>query len=367
MRFYGLALFTLPALVGCAELRTSYTQANGQPMAVYDQTVVRTGTQRVATGQDEVRDQNGNLVATNTHYENQQVSWTEREWYPMQGGARLDDESFYRITGDKEAAQKYDSWHKAGVSRNTIGWYTLAAGLAFLGGGIGMYVADTPGNDQYGIPTRDRGALSTVGYIGATAGLITAGIGALLIVSGKSAAHNADARLYDEPERVKADAERYNAQLGSETASDDARPPAPAPSGPLVAQAGAPIAIAPFTLSLQRDKVKKVELKSDGSILADGKKVASISGSDIKDTSGSTLFSVLADGSLKGDDLPNSKMRMVGDDLVRGENKVTVADDGTIVVVKKGGVETVGKIDKGSKQKRTAVLVLAAVATVERQ
>src|ERR1019366_9534016 len=109
-----------------------------------------------------------------------------------------------------------------------------------------------------------------------------------------------------EPERVKADAAMYNANRGSTQAS---AAPAAAPS-PLEASPGPAIHIGAFTASIAKDKYKKIELKADGSIYADNKKVAMISGSDIKDTSGSTLFTVLADGSLKGDDLPNHKMRV---------------------------------------------------------
>lgn len=365
MRRALLALVALPALAGCAELRTEYTPANGDQMHVYDKTVLKTGTQQVATGHDEVRDAQGNIVATNTHYENQQISWTEREWFPLQGGARVDDESFYRITGDKDAVQKYDAYHQAGISRNTAGFIVMGIGIGVFGGSLAAYVADAPKTDPATGIAGDRSALSTVGYIGMTAGLITAVVGTLMVFSGKHAAHAEDARLFDEPERMKADAMKYNDGLSTMSASAG---PTPSPAaGPLVAQPGASITVAPITLTLTKERVKRIELKADGSIMADGKKVGMVSGADVKDTSGGTLFTVLADGSLKGDDLPNSNMRVVGDELVRGDKRVTVADDGTIVVVGKGGVETVGKIDKGGRQKRTAVLMLAAVAASQRQ
>lgn len=362
MRVY--ALIALPALVGCAELRTSYAPASGQQMAVYDKTVLKTGTQQVATGHDEVRDQQGNLVATNTHYENQQISWTEREWFPLQGGGRVDDESFYRITGDKEAADKYEGYHQAGVSRNTAGFVVMGVGLAVFGGGIGMYMGDAPKTTATGM-TEDRTALSTVGYLGMTAGLITAVVGAVMIFSGKHAAHTEDARLFDEPERMKADAARYNGQLAMGGPTAPATPILAA--GPLVATPGANIVIAPISLTLAKDKVKRIELKRDGTISADGKNIGTISNASIKDMKGETVFTVLADGTLQGDDLPNSHMKIVGDELIRGDKHVTVADDGTIVIVGKGAVETVGKIDKGGRQRRTAVLMLAAVAALQRQ
>ncbi len=360
MRVY--ALIALPALVGCAELRTSYAPPSGQPMAVFDKTVLRTGTQQVATGHDEVRDAQGNIVATNTHYENQQISWTEREWYPLQGGGRVDDESFYRITGDKQAADKYEAYHQSGMSRNTAGFFIMGIGLAVFGGGLGMYMGDAPKTNPTTGMSGDRSALSTVGYVGMTAGLITAVVGTIMIFGGKHAAHAEDARLFDEPERMKADAARYNEQL----AMGGPATPVPA-AGPLVATPGANIVIAPISLTLAKDKVKRIELKRDGTISADGKNIGTISNASIKDMKGETVFTVLADGSLQGDDLPNANMKIVGDELVRGDKHVTVADDGTIVIVGKGAVETVGKIDKGGRQRRTAVLMLAAVAALQRQ
>jgi len=149
--------------------------------------------------------------------------------------------------------------------------------------------------------------------------------------------------------------------------AEDTVADAPATPADQATTPGPAIHIGAFTASMAKDKYKKVELRADGSIWADGKKIAMISGSDIKDASGGTLFTVLSDGRLKGDDLPSAKMRVESDGLVRGENKVTVADDGTIMLVKKSGVETIGKIDKGARDQRTAVLVLAAAAVAGKQ
>ena len=215
---------------GCAELRSEYMPSNGEPVSVYDHTVLRTGTQQVATGQDEVRDAQGNVIATNTHYQNQAVSWTERQWYPEQGGQRVDDESFFRIVDDKQNVERYQRFHEGGKKKNTIGFVLLGVGAALLGGGFGMYEADSPRVNDDGT-TSGGGAVYTMGYVGMTAGLISAAVGTYMVLAGKKEAATQDARLIDEPDRFKFDAKRYNSALEghSEVALSSAAAPAPPP------------------------------------------------------------------------------------------------------------------------------------------
>ena len=352
----GLLVLAPPMLLGCAELRTTYAPATGAPMDVFDQTVIRHGVQQVATGHSEVRDSNGNLIATQTHYESQPISWEERTWYPMQGRMRLDDESFYRITGDQEAVARYEGYHHAGVSRNTIGWVVLGVGLGVLGGGIGMYAADQPNASS---PTGAT-ALSTVGYISMTAGVIAATVGVLMVVSGKHAASAIDARLFDEPERMKADADRYNQQLVA------AAPPPPAEAAPAAAAQGTPIQIEPFTASMTGGRINRVELKADGGIWANGKLIAILAGSDVKDSSGNTLFSVFSDGTISGAGLGSARIqvKLSNDMLDMGGRQIALADDGTIVVINHGAAQTLGRISRGARNRRTVTLVLFAVNTL---
>ena len=204
----------LPLLAGCAELRTDFIPTTNQPMTVHDETVVRTGTQQVATGQDQIRDANGNIIATSTHYENQKVSWTEREWYPEQGGLRVDDESFFRIVNDKPAVDHYEDYHQRGKTLNTAGWVMVGVGTALLGGGLAMYAADRPVDQADGTVT-GGGGLYKAGYGTMTVGIISGLIGGSLVFFGRRSAGAADARLFDDPDRFKRDAERYNDTLGA--------------------------------------------------------------------------------------------------------------------------------------------------------
>ena len=65
----------------------------------------RSGVQHERAGVDEIRDATGHVIATNTRYTEKEIHWTEHDWYGMQGGVRIDDESFFRIAGDDKAVE----------------------------------------------------------------------------------------------------------------------------------------------------------------------------------------------------------------------------------------------------------------------
>lgn len=224
MKTSTLLVVLIPALGGCAELRTEFTPATGEAMRVHDRTVTRTGVEQVATGEDEIRSSSGEVVATNTHYQNQQVSWQEREWYPRQGFVRIDDESFYRITKDDDAVARYDGYHHGGVTKNTIGWIMLGLGLGIAGGGAGTWFAGSSMKDASGAVTSTGQTLDTIGYTGLSIGAAVAVLGGTLLMLGKREAAARDVRIIDDPERMKADAARYNRFLMPMTTGGLAQP-----------------------------------------------------------------------------------------------------------------------------------------------
>lgn len=209
MRTLVSALIAFPLITGCAQIRSEFVPQTGEPMRIYDQTHTRTGVATVATGKDEVRDASGNLVATSTHYQDRHFQYRERVFYPMQGAARIDDESFYRITSDAEATQAYADYHKSGKRRNTIGIVLGSIGLGLFGTGIGLSASDLK---------KTQPSMTYVGPAIATVGLLSGVAGIVLIVMGRKAAKNPEMRLFEDPQRLKADAARYNAQLGLQPA-----------------------------------------------------------------------------------------------------------------------------------------------------
>ena len=207
MRSTVLGFFCAAVLLpsfGCAVLRTEFMPSSSQPISIFDQSYVRTGTERVATGQAELRDSQGRLIATSTSYENRQYSWVERKWYPQQAGRRLDDESFFRIIHDEPAVIKYSDYHQAGLKRNKIGLILTGIGAPFLATGVGCTLGGVYGHDN---------VAAGVGYVTVILGAVLTGVGGTLAVTGKRAAAASDIRLFDEPDRFKAEALKYNQSL----------------------------------------------------------------------------------------------------------------------------------------------------------
>lgn len=117
------------------------------------------------------------------------------------------------------------------------------------------------------------------------------------------------------------------------------------------------IKISPMKL-VPTKKGKTVEVKKDGTITADGKPVAKISGDQIDALDGSgTLVTVSMDGSLVGQAV-RPGLKLEGDELVSDKGaKVSIGEDGTVTSTKDGKSETLAKVEGGGDAKRTAVLV----------
>lgn len=117
------------------------------------------------------------------------------------------------------------------------------------------------------------------------------------------------------------------------------------------------IKIAPMKLTPAK-KGKTVEVKKDGTITADGKAVAKISGDQIDALDGSgTLVTVSMDGTLVGQGVKPG-FKLDGDKLVSDKGaEVTVGDDGNVTSTKDGKSETLAKVEGAADAKRTAVLV----------
>lgn len=117
------------------------------------------------------------------------------------------------------------------------------------------------------------------------------------------------------------------------------------------------IKIAPMKLTPAK-KGKTVEVKKDGTITADGKAVAKISGDQIDALDGSgTLVTVSMDGTLVGQAIKPG-FKLDGDKLVSDKGvEVTVGDDGNVTSTKDGKSETLAKLEGGADARRTAVLI----------
>jgi hypothetical protein len=167
-----------------------------------------------------------------------------------------------------------------------------------------------------------------------------------------------------------ADAAAVTPEAGSPAATAEAPSPevpaaAPveAPPAPLSADSAvgerAPIRVVPVTGTVEGLHVRQFELTRDGSVLADGRKVAALVDSEVRDRHGAILFWVRADGALV-DRFGNSQVRFSGDVLVEGHNRFLVAPRGRIVSVLPAGSEVAGKVHRGARHKRTVLVTLFA-------
>jgi hypothetical protein len=166
----------------------------------------------------------------------------------------------------------------------------------------------------------------------------------------------------DVPAPASTEAPKEDMPAPSKDAFDPTTPPgtdtaAATPSGV--------ITVAPFKLVPAKKNAKALELKSDGSVVADGKTVATIKGDQVNEPSGMTMVTVGIDGSLVGQNVKPG-WKFSGDELANDDgSKIAVGDDGAITATKKDGKsETLGKIEGGTTAKRAALLsVLLWVST----
>jgi len=160
------AVVVLVALTGCATLPITGVQASGEPLDVQSGLVTHTWTSNDKVAEIQHKDENGNSIGKSDVYEERQHSAQVLEWYPQQGGIRLDDEDFFRIAGDTDAASRIRASRESGVTLNKVGWGVVAAGLAIVAGGMAM---------------RTSPDLADGGLYLSSGGLLTASIGSMLV------------------------------------------------------------------------------------------------------------------------------------------------------------------------------------------
>ena len=114
------------------------------------------------------------------------------------------------------------------------------------------------------------------------------------------------------------------------TATTPPTPPAP------------PLTVVAMKLTDAKSK-KSIDVKDDGSVMADGKLVAKFVGAELQDKDGKSLMSVAADGTLKAEGQTKPAKFNDKDEVVVGGGTIFVADDGTVKLI---GPD--GKPDKDS-------------------
>ncbi|MCL2778148.1 MAG: hypothetical protein FWD73_09100 [Polyangiaceae bacterium] len=140
-----------------------------------------------------------------------------------------------------------------------------------------------------------------------------------------------------------------------------AETPAPPPPEAAPAPPQPKIDVAAMKFSPKKGgKARPFEVKGDGTVTGhDGKTLLRISGDHIEDASGKTLVTLGSDGSLMGEF--KGTLRMMGDDVVGDDEKISVGDDGTVTMTRGKKTEPVGKFEGSAGAKKTAALVMLAL------
>ncbi|HEY1957035.1 MAG TPA: hypothetical protein VGH28_15555 [Polyangiaceae bacterium] len=160
------------------------------------------------------------------------------------------------------------------------------------------------------------------------------------------------------------------ASSGATTPSASAPASATATASASVATAATAPANPPLVVTAMKlvlPKSAPIELKDDGSIVADGKTLAKFSGAELVDADGKTLVTVAADGNV---DVIGGKHAKFDDKdaLAIGGGTIHIGDDGVITLIAPGGApdKMSGKAKfTGFKPtaRRAATVLFAAMAS----
>jgi hypothetical protein len=143
-RIHSLLVF-LPAalLTGCfalpdAKPPTTGAVATGEPLAVVDDIKVWTTTSKEKVGETVYKDRSGSTIATADTYEERTRVHSMKVWYPVQGGAQIPDEDFFRIAGEQTALDETMRMRARAQTWNRRGKITMGAGV--VGFVVGLVV-----------------------------------------------------------------------------------------------------------------------------------------------------------------------------------------------------------------------------------
>jgi hypothetical protein len=102
----------------------------GEPLAVVDDVKVWTTTYKEKVGEATYHDSSGAKIGSASLYEDRTQVHSRPIWYPVQGGAQISDEDFFRIAGDDASLDATLEMRANGRKWRKRGMITLGAGIA---------------------------------------------------------------------------------------------------------------------------------------------------------------------------------------------------------------------------------------------
>jgi hypothetical protein len=205
------------ALGGCARLPPTGVPASGEPLAVDVRTEQRSYVGQQKVGEVVNKDAAGRVVGTSEIYEDRLVQYNVTSWQVFQGNDKLDDEDFFRIGGDLQAADSIASMRSSAVTTNRVGWVLFGVGLGVLGAGA---VLSQTQKEDLGGGIEESPTYPT--YI-MTGGIITAIVGGGLAWYGAAVVKRE--HPINDPRRARRVADKYNAKIGKPAGPQSSAPP----------------------------------------------------------------------------------------------------------------------------------------------
>src|SRR5262245_33222080 len=91
---------------GCIHMPATGVKATGEPLSVDVNTEKRAYVAQEKTGETVHRDASGRVIGTSESYQDTLVEYDVTRWQVFQGDYKIDDQDFFRIGGDDQAADE---------------------------------------------------------------------------------------------------------------------------------------------------------------------------------------------------------------------------------------------------------------------
>jgi hypothetical protein len=104
----------------------------GERLAVVDDVRTWTTTYQEKTGETEYKNASGDTVGTAEHYRERTQLHAKKIWYPVQGRQQINDEDFFRFTGNQRALQATEEMHAQGRMYAALGVGGMVVGIAAM-------------------------------------------------------------------------------------------------------------------------------------------------------------------------------------------------------------------------------------------
>jgi len=151
-------------LVGCISNPATGVAASGEMLKVQYSSGTGTYVSNDVVSTTVHKDSDGNEVGSSDTYQEREHQFQWQDWKYFQGREELDEQDFYRIAGDQEAADKIEK-HRASASKKMrIGVPIAVAGLV---ASIALTVIGT---------STDKPSLTTIGYLGGSTATSVGGL-----------------------------------------------------------------------------------------------------------------------------------------------------------------------------------------------